>query len=410
MSTTKRGLLPVLATGLAVCVLVTLGSRDVARAQVIGSDRAAGMIVYPNIWAIGPTDTVVEIANTNKSDPVTVHCFYTNAVGSCSGVPVPIPCFDDSDCGAAGFCARACNITDFTMTLTREQPIGWRASEGLSFLPCDPQAVPFGGQEECFNGQQNGNTSGLSSSIPPVDSPLFVGELKCVQIDAVSGAPVAANDLIGRATVIGEFGVGPDAAAYNAIGIQAVTGDANDGDQTLCLGSNSSGECTTAEYAGCPGTLLLNHFFDGAVVEGSQVQTLLTVVPCTEFEEPRLGNIAPDAVTTTVQFLVFNEFEQRFSASTRVWCYGFTSLADIDTRSTSADDGTSVFSVGVQGTLSGQTRIRGVAGSETDAGHGILATAMVSRGDPIVGGRLAAGNVQFSGGRSQADIVRLSAP
>jgi hypothetical protein len=55
----------------------------------------------------------------------------------------------------------------------------------------------------------------------------------------------------------------------------------------------------------------------------SRVNTELTVVPCTEdFENQR-----PTAVT--VQFRVTNEFEELFSASTTVTCWGTFDLSQV---------------------------------------------------------------------------------
>ena len=61
----------------------------------------------------------------------------------------------------------------------------------------------------------------------------------------------------------------------------------------------------------------------------------------------------------TVQFLVFNEFEQRLSTSRPVTCFDDIKISNIDTRSSDH----SIFSAAVMGTLTGQTRIRGVPDS-----------------------------------------------
>jgi hypothetical protein len=84
-----------------------------------------------------------------------------------------------------------------------------------------------------------------------------------------------------------------------------------------------------------------------------RVATDLTLIPCTEdFEEQR-----PELSRTTAQFLVFNEFEQRFSTSIAVQCLKEIQLSSIDT---SGDNSRSIWAAGVGGTLTGQTRIRGV--------------------------------------------------
>jgi hypothetical protein len=73
--------------------------------------------------------------------------------------------------------------------------------------------------------------------------------------------------------------------------------------------------------------------------------------------------------------LVYNEFEQRFSTSERVQCFRNNRLADIDTRLGTGDDAFSLFAVGIQGTLVGQTRIRGVRGPNAPHGYGLIGVA-----------------------------------
>jgi hypothetical protein len=72
----------------------------------------------------------------------------------------------------------------------------------------------------------------------------------------------------------------------------------------------------------------------------------------------------------TIQFLIFNEFEQRFSTSTKVNCYREVQLADIDTLPGPAGNLFSIFSIGTQGTLTGQSRLRAVAGPDEDGYQG----------------------------------------
>lgn len=83
-----------------------------------------------------------------------------------------------------------------------------------------------------------------------------------------------------------------------------------------------------------------------------RVATALTLVPCTEdFEEQN-----SDILATTTQFLVYNEFEERFSTSIPVDCFKEIQLSDIVGKPNEF----SIFSAGVAGTLTGQSRIRGV--------------------------------------------------
>lgn len=258
------------------------------------------------------------------------------------------------------------------------------------------------------------NADGGGSRVPNSPEDPFIGELKCVALDE-SLQPIDRNVLKGEA-IIGIAQLGPrlpfiDVAGYNAIGIPAIP-DAGNRDNVLVLGGTSTGEdpedpCheagNCAEYEGCPNFLILNHYYDGAVdplvpnvcrggsctVAGSscavdadcenvcnngfcnitgeqcdndedcnlligrvRVATDLTLIPCTQDFE----NQDPGRSRTIAQFLLYNEFEQRFSTSITVDCFKETRLSDLDT----SQNDRSLWSAGVGGTLTGQTRIRGV--------------------------------------------------
>jgi hypothetical protein len=106
---------------------------------------------------------------------------------------------------------------------------------------------------------------------------------------------------------------------------------------------------------------------------------------------------------------VFNEFEQKTSTSTRAFCYTDLQLSDIDTRpSFPADDTTSVFNIAVQGTIGGQTRIRGVATLEPDVGHGLLGVAVQTLSADGTPPSSAAVNLNFQGVRGQPDVICLA--
>jgi hypothetical protein len=143
----------------------------------------------------------------------------------------------------------------------------------------------------------------------------------------------------------------------------------------------------------------------------------LTLVPCTEDFE----NQAPDLSRTIAQFLVFNEFEQRFSASLLVECFKEIRLSNIDTP----DNIRSLWSAGVGGTLTGQTRIRGVQKDEgtpeRPAGFALLGVLEEFRcagpkyefplcnlvEDPELLVSTAAKNLHIQGRRPQADYLYL---
>jgi len=346
----------------------------------IGSDRAASIVVFPKVVVdtSNGIDTVLQLANVSERRTIDVVCFY----------------IDGSDC----------SVRDFPLRLTKRQPISWKASEGLPFLPCDPVALQQDPNRVCQRDDQ-GNLIFNSGSIPPVADDPFTGELKCIQVDE-DGRPVDFNELIGEATTIHTNSSGLDARKYNAIGIQGIPGRQNS-DNVLCLGGDATADCPTgAEYASCPQTLVMDHFFDGAPPtnpNGGRVASELTLVPCAEELETRT---APPPLTT-IQFLVFNEFEQRFSTSFRIGCFDERRLSDIDTRTGTSDDSYSIFSFAVQGTVTGQTRIRPVGTSTEARGFlGLLEETHLCGTGP---GDLCtdAVNLHHQGRRPNPDIIRI---
>jgi hypothetical protein len=401
-----------------------------------GSDDTAGLIVVPKVLVRDPSlthptgiDTLIQLTNT-RNEPVSVQCYYVNANGYC-GSDEQRPCWEDSDCTIVRECVEGtCNpgtsscetaedcrpllqacvpgwvpSPDFFVTLTSAQPIGWSAKTGLisgrDDLPCF--GLLCGTKEE----QNFGDVVGVGSP--------FRGELKCVQLDADDN-PAAANDLKIEATILratlDETQLA--ASAYNGVGFEAVSAASSLQDRTggvLCLGDKPAGESLpcAANYAPCPNVLIAEHFFDGAQLPNTnaQVKTSLTLVPCSENLQE--ASLPPKL---RVQMLVYNEFEQRFSTGADVQCYRDTLLSDIDTIvGNPSDDRFSVFSIYVQGTMTGQTRMRGVQGPPGAHGYGIIgvieehysATENPGRG-PIA---TAAYDLQFDIGSSRGDAIRI---
>jgi len=400
------------ATILGIAVLTVfpamIPSAHAQAAATVASDRAAGYVVFPKIVSdpgdlFGQghrTETLVQLTNLSNTARV-VECFYVDATTHCtSGISVPDSvagaCRTRADCFGNDTCDPSWSETNFFILLSPNQPQGWLVSTSTPIT--SPPGVGI---------------------VKPVPEDFFLGELKCVEVDGTSitgtngtqisttDTPINANDLKGEATIY-ELSTGAnstvDVRAYNAIGIQAVsTNGATQADKVMCLGATTgSTECATAEYAGCPAALILNHFFDGATDDGT-MRTDLTLVPCSE-------NLAvPTSQTATaVQFLVFNEFEQRFSASIRFNCFAETQLSLIDSRV--GQESNSIFNVAVEGTLTGQTRIRGVTGAETDTGHGLLGVAEEFRtvvGTPAETGSAAFNLNYFGTNTGKGDFVRL---
>jgi len=276
------------------------------------TEQSASILIFPKVIVDGSRDTVIQISNTNNS-MVHAACFYVNAAPICLGA---------GDC-LAGTCTGSCEPSwaevDFAVVLTKQQPTHWSASNGrnpdLFAQPCNFNPPNY----DC-------DAAGLLSfpgRVPPVNSIPFVGELKCIEVDA-SGAPVSGNHLKGEATIISTDG---DASKYNAVGLLGEP-FSNNGDNILCLGGGMSDECPTgAEYEGCADDLILNHFAEGAdsLLFGptSRVDTELTIVPCREDFEHQLP------IPFNVQFLAFNEFEQQFSTSRQMNCWDSLFLGDI---------------------------------------------------------------------------------
>ncbi len=414
--------------GVAVfAVLLLMG--QCGQAQTVASDRPAGYVVFPKVVvdssAVGSpdnirTDTLIQLTNTG-SNCQTVECFYVNATKHCNGgggLNANGACRVNADCAPGVTCGIQVPTGDrpadcgqernITFVLSANQAIAWSADRG-GFVPPD------------------GNCSGIAQPIRSAGEAFFQGEVKCIEVSGTPGnpgGPIAANDLKGEATIYevqpGTPG-GVDVRAYNAVGIEAVssTGDAfqvcSDGSgkactsntqctspatcvpsSTLCLGSNGGtcaggvctggtraggtcttnadcGACTSATHASCPSTLVLNNFFDGVFAPNGSgfIDTDLTLVPCSENLASPSG---PSGIKPTVaQFVVYNEFEQRFSASVSVGCFRETLLSNIDTLP--GNETASIFNVAVQGTIAGQTRIHGVAGTDAAVGHGLLGVA-----------------------------------
>lgn len=371
-----------LCAGASLAVLV-----GVAQARST-TNRPASIVVWPKIIVDSsgvlfgvPTDTKVMLSNTNSTGIKQAHCFYINATGHCSNDGSA--CRDSRDCELAE-CIPSWSETDFDVILTQEQPLAWYASDGLSRgqfplegpFRCNPPFVNL----QCFTDAQcptnvgcNTGQSNLGSAIPPAPEDPFIGALVCIQYTGGSQSEpdqTATRDrLYGDATIVRLvpeipgfpfLGIIVDPARYNAIGLEARGIPVAGGQLVLADDGN---------YESCPGVLILSHLFDGAVdpiIGRSSVQygTELTLVPCSN-----------DFVTQTpgravAQFLVFNEFEQRFSTSRTVDCLFDSQLSRIDTRNPAR----SIFSAGVAGSLAGQTRIRGVGGVPP-LGSGLLGVA-----------------------------------
>ena len=467
---TKMGIWRGALAGAVVLLAVGTASARVIDPTGVTTNESAAIVLYPKLKvdlntcvagtcsltatactenddcqdpAVAGVDTLIQLTNTSEF-LTKVHCFYTNTNSHCSNSPATI-CTEANFrdvCPAGGLCIPGWQETDFRLTLTKRQPLSWSVNDGLSSLPL--ASTPGQGNPPQFN----------EGSIPPVLEVPFTGELLCIQVDVTTELPADRNDLKGEASIVKTVAGRVDDAKYNAIGIKAIEGRQDANPNVLNVGGPEAeygviNENVDPPFTGCPNVLTLNHFFDGANVvtqNGNQAQPVesdLTVVPCERDYLTQTAN-EPGA---TIQFLIYNEFEQRFSTSTRVDCYKETPLSDIDTRPGPEGDAFSIFNVGVQGTITGMSRLRSVAGPNVDGYDGRTILALLGEnwgaglclgggaeqggGYPMAAAQLCAtdadcpvnaptctnpfvattaANVQFQGSRPQGDRISIPLP
>lgn len=395
-------------------VAVALGMMTASAQAIVTTERGASILAFPKVLASNGSDTIIQITNISNS-MVHARCFYVNAALDFFGRP-------------------QWQVTDFQIWLTKQQPTHWVVSEGRFVNPTDTciengQIVP---SQDCAD-------AGLDpGAIPPVPSD-FVGELKCVEV-AVDENPIGGNHLKGEATIK----TNGDVSKYNAIGIQG-TDLAGETGNELQL-NQPIGDEVVGQYDACPNVLLLNHLADGvtdpvlyALGRGgtcspapatpcysdadcdtgqtcqnppqildaadnldlrSATVTDLALMPCSQDFENNL----PSSVT--VQFEIFNEFEQRLSASTTVDCWKDFFLFQVDSPN---DPERSVFSFATLGTVAAHTRITPIP--EDGA---VIGVAGVTRADSSGNLTRDALNIHMEGDRFTAtggdivDVVRLS--
>jgi len=226
-----------------------------------------------------------------------------------------------------------CNEIGFIVVLTPYQPLAWLASTGLSNTSTGAAAPPFFGQ----------------------------GEMKCVVMPPRPELQFH-NTIQGRATV---FGLDGATVSYGAVGFRRLT----DGDFTGTV--NLDG----VTYAQCPDRL---HF--DVLTDRSTSTSDLILVSCSEDlllqTRPGIG----------VQFLIINEFEQTFSTSVGVSCFGrltLGSITDALTRTTAGTDTAHIILRGSSGPLVGLVidgvpfgATTGTAGNEPSLQGGRSATVV----------------------------------
>jgi len=134
--------------------------------------------------------------------------------------------------------------------------------------------------------------------------------------------PFSGNSLKGEAVI--ENLTNGQVSEYNAIQIPGLSG--NNMDNTLHLLDAQTPATGQNEYGSCPGSLVINHYAEGAPESftGSTVSTEITLVPCTEL--PGLS-----ATRSIVSFKVFDEMEDSISTDgVNFDCYFSKRLDDIN--------------------------------------------------------------------------------
>jgi len=403
----------------ACAVALVVGAVSSAKAQCspplcenpyspfVQSDQAGAILIYPHIEVSATLlrDTVVRMSNSHDSKAAYAHCFYGNANSHCSGGSNSGQiCNDNPGLCTGGICQPGWQETDFRIRLTPFQPIQWLASTGLSGsdLPLPAGYCQLNPQRACASDNDcrpfpggNCTDSNTGTRIPPVAEVPFQGDLRCIVIDA-NGNPLSvqadANVLKGEA-ILTSLEATVDVASYNAVGLQS-TGGISDDPKTLVIGDPNR---PNSEYYGCPNSLVVDHFFDTArdPVPGTNntITTELIMVPCS------VDYLRQVPGSATAQFLVFNEFEQRFSTSKRVDCYDRTQLCRIGTTQCQ----NSIFNVAVAGTLTGQTRVNPIRGPRDPLGSGLLGVAIESHAGAEL--HRAAFNLQMRGERNERDLI-----
>ncbi len=319
----------------AVAVLL---AAPVARAGTT-SDHPAAIVVYPEVRVDRAADTDTRIQLTNTSDElVDARCFYESIERECVDGEPGQSC-EPGQITCTGQCTEERTQIPFRVRLTGQQPLAWSASAGLTDFPLD-------GERTGPDGQSN-----APSLVPPLGAGPIHAVLRCAVVAGATSAPVPNNVLVGLATIERRSSqpvAEADAAQYRATGIAGFP-DAANGDTTLLLGGPEP-----AEYEACPGAYLLEHFFTGAPLRTGE----MTAEVATDLVLATCGSTQSELPGVVVQFLVYNEFGQRFSTARPVDGHLNIPLAMIDT----ADPKRSIFSVNVSGTLAGRTQIRGIGG------------------------------------------------
>jgi hypothetical protein len=201
--------------GVAVAVAVgMLSTSAFAITQIANDGNKGSLLIYSRIQATDGVDTLITLTNDSTKD-VLLKCYYATSA------PMSTPFF--------GSAYSLKKFRDFTIDLTKNQPISWWASTG--------DAVEGSGK--------------LGDQVAPP----FVygqGELKCWAITADGMNERHYNHLFGNASLMDYETM--QAAEYSAVAFQALQQDKEGG----ALDSPGDLELNNVEYDGGPVMLLGN--------------------------------------------------------------------------------------------------------------------------------------------------------
>jgi len=335
------------------------------------SGAAAALLTYPylRVDTASGVDTIIQLSN-DGSAAISARCVYEDQTPTCVGGAPEQHCVPDAS-ACAGVCEIGYAAQQFAVTLAPGQTRAWSVGRGDA---------------------QGGGAPGVADP--------FVGSLRCVAGGRQGDASAARDVLRSAAAITTATAVGApavDAARYAAFGLRARAAAPAD-DAYLVIGGPS------AEYEACPGVLGMSHVLDGAIVRSGMrrdaVETTLAVVPCSA--DPGLGA----AAAGVLQFLVRNEYAQRFSTSRGMRGQFVQRLALIET----SDPRRSIFHAGVAGTLSAHTAIQRFADPNGGSGAGLIGIATQAQGDPDGTERPHTAAVELAGAGASAgfDLLALA--
>lgn len=253
------------------------------------TERQGSILIFAKVVNDSQRDTVIQITNTTNMVN-RARCFYLNG---------------DS-----------CRVTDFDITLTKQQPTHWRVSEGRSVDLFDS-----------FGSEGAGLDPGRIPAVPEG----FAGALVCVEVNT-DGEPVPMNKLKGEATLLDVSKNGTNnTSEYNALAFLGSGGNMN---ENLELGT---------EYSACTNQHQLNFYSmpdqpDPVLGDNSAVVHNLTILPC----DLDLTRRSPSPFV--INYIAYDEFEGETSGAILGSCWANVNLNDLDTGGGATTFGTMTLS------------------------------------------------------------------